>query len=600
MTTFEPTGISVIDDPTTRSTDIRPAVIRDSIRIVNDSGVLGLLNSWRTEDGADPASKPGAKAAISDEAILALLVSAALLKEPLTVENIAGMLTQGRLKRKSQESLDIDMRKRRSESAWYQQCWRAMHRVLAPMDPYPETRRLTLTKAEFDEILAREDSSEVERKRARLAEFSDALMQTTVNLIPVAFLKRWKGDTAVDATLAPVLGQRGTTASSEWVSSDPRASWYVRDGDHDGAKLLGDASSKPATRRKASSKYKRKHSKVVWGYELTTVVMTADTSPDAGRFPLLIGGVRLHKPGHDPAGEALGVYRSLHRAGYEPGIIVGDRLYGGSPDPAKWQVPLRRMGYRLVHDYTINQLGVQRSFGGMIQVEGDWYSPSMPEALINATREYRAGEICKQDYLLRIEQRKFYRFQPKGKLSEDGYQRFMCPATGPNATLRCPLKEFVRTRAARHGTRVVPESEVPSMELPVCMQDSITVPVTEGIKLAVDIPYGTPEWYAAYTRPRQTVESWNGHLKSGTYANINDPHRRAMRGFAAQFVLLTAMVAAANILKLAAWLKNHDDDAVVDPTPKKRRRDEAWGRRTTRNPAALTTPPPVESSDDLE
>jgi hypothetical protein len=60
---------------------------------------------------------------------------------------------------------------------------------------------------------------------------------------------------------------------------------------------------------------------------------------------------------------------------------------------ANFQLPVRALGYKPVLDYKIDQLGVQTSFGGMLQIEGAWYCPSMPEVLVSATADLRGGRI---------------------------------------------------------------------------------------------------------------------------------------------------------------------------------------------------------------
>ena len=56
-------------------------------------------------------------------------------------------------------------------------------------------------------------------------------------------------------------------------------------------------------------------------------------------------------------------------------------------------MPARSLGYQLVPDYRIDQLGLQGTHQGMILVDDSFYCPAMSEALINATKDFRDGKI---------------------------------------------------------------------------------------------------------------------------------------------------------------------------------------------------------------
>ena len=49
----------------------------------------------------------------------------------------------------------------------------------------------------------------------------------------------------------------------------------------------------------------------------------------------------------------------------------------------------------------------------MIQVDGTWYCPAMPESLINATLDFRKGRSTRATYEARIEERRNYQMRPK-------------------------------------------------------------------------------------------------------------------------------------------------------------------------------------------
>jgi len=49
------------------------------------------------------------------------------------------------------------------------------------------------------------------------------------------------------------------------------------------------------------------------------------------------------------------------------------------------------MGYRIVMDYKQNDLGRQANSGGAVLVDGCFYCPALPELLVSATGDQRAG-----------------------------------------------------------------------------------------------------------------------------------------------------------------------------------------------------------------
>lgn len=114
-------------------------------------------------------------------------------------------------------------------------------------------------------------------------------------------------------------------------------------------------------------------------------------------------------------------------AGIQTRLSCRDRAYNNS-EPAKWQLPIRAMGYKPVYDYRADQLGKQDGSQGAILVGGRWYCPSMPEPLISATIDLHAERIDRQTWVRLIAARRGYRLIPKQNADADGYPRVMCPA----------------------------------------------------------------------------------------------------------------------------------------------------------------------------
>ncbi len=376
----------------------------------------------------------------------------------------------------------------------------------------------------------------------------------------------------IDATVVPVFGKRGTSKRSERVPIDPDAGWYVREGDH----------------RDGEDK---KYRKSAWGYEATLVTMVTNDPAENALFPRLILAIGFGKPGVDIAGHGSRTLNSIAKRGHPAGLAVADRAYLPSSKPEDLQLPLRALGYGLVFDYKESQLGITASYEGAIQVEGAWYCPQMPTPLIEATIDFRAKEsIDIETYAKRIEQRRRYLLRPKAKPDHDGYTPMMCPAAGASATVACPLKRQTKDRFGLTHLAAVPVS--PSK---ICTnRSSVSFPPTAGAKYAQTLPYGSPEWHAMYASARNTIEGFNGYVKDANYGALDQPGRRRMVGYSAQYLLATLSVAAANVRKVHTFLAEEERrQPLTAPVRRPRRRDRLADCVHATNATAKGNDPPV-------
>ena len=77
--------------------------------------------------------------------------------------------------------------------------------------------------------------------------------------------------------------------------------------------------------------------------------------------------------------------------------------------------------------------------GGVIEVEGGLYFPSLPDTLVEATADFRAEHIDLPTYRARINNRAIYQMRVHDTLA-DGRVRLDCPAAGACPKAICPLK----------------------------------------------------------------------------------------------------------------------------------------------------------------
>ena len=375
----------------------------------------------------------------------------------------------------------------------------------------------------------------------------------------------------------PYIRKRGTRPVKgrkpeiELHSVDPDAGFYVRQADE------RDAGVDATTGR----------DKIAWGYEATFAVSGAATPDEDGLFPnVIVGMTVLDQPGRSVGRHGAQVLASLAARGYLAGFLAADRAFS-SAKAEEFQLPALALGYRPVYDYKIDQLGVQDEADGFLQIEGDWYWPSIPESLREATRDYRNHVIDEDTYRQRLTERWKYAARPKGKPDAEGHVRLQCPAAGSWPMARCPLKPVSMTRDTLGRLDIPVAGDLAAAPPKSCTQQSVTVPPTAGAKFRQQLVFENPEWKFAYNSLRNTNEGMNGYVKDPAQEALDDPGRRRIHGVAAQSLFVALLVVAANVRKIRSFLAAR----AVERSGKSRRPRR---RRTTpithwRPPAATAT-----------
>jgi hypothetical protein len=226
--------------------------------------------------------------------------------------------------------------------------------------------------------------------------------------------------------------------------------------------------------------------------------------------------------------------------------------------------------------YKITQLGVGGEYEGFLLIEGDFYCPSIPEVLINATKDWRERSIDDATYHKRLQERWKYRARRKARPNEQGDVRLQCPAAGNSPCARCPLKVASMTSKTRVKLRIHPKVRVEEAPPPCCTQQSITVPITAGTRYRQDRLYGSEEWRSLFQPGRSQNEGFNGYLKDGAFSALGATHRRRVRGRAAQSLIVALGVLASNVRRIESFLHEAAKVASRAAEPKRRR-----SRRTT-------------------
>jgi hypothetical protein len=532
--------------------DVMPArpladtAVRRAMALVDDMDVLEVIASWRSEERRGPGGRPET---FPMGALLAAMVLCVTTGQPLLVTTICDVL-YNQISPALRLELGIQARSgpvdRKGRLARYRNVRTRLHGLLGLMDPSPFPKNERLEPDDFADAvtlrLASRSEADLDVHRDRLTWFVNQVLEASFRMLPRDLRHQWKGSVAVDATVVPAYARAETRARAKKGkkgavvrhSSDPDAAWYHRDPDH----------RDETAARKAS----------VWGYELS-IAVTGNDDPDTEPVipSLVLGMALLHQPSVTPGQNAVVALSSIHARGHPSGWLAADRAYTNSV-AEKFQLPVRALGYRPVLDYMVTQLGVQNSYEGMLQVEGAWYCPSMPQALIDATIDFRNQKIDEATYRARLAERSTYRILSRARSDAEGHARVRCPASNPAPVMRCALKPVSVSIKTQGRGRVVVPADVAAHPPLICAQQSLTVPPEAEGKLSQNLLYGSDEWHAHYSTLRNSIEGFNGFVKDGAHEALDDPERRRVRGVAAQSVFTAFLLFGANLRKIATFL----------------------------------------------
>ncbi len=554
------------EPPESRRGYLSDRVVRGAAALVDGSGLVAQWDAWYRDDHPDWQTRGGRPGTVDVRPVLVVLVALAVSGEPPLVSRVAEALDR-RLHTPARDLLGLPRaRETVTVAAFYHRVYRRIQWMLNIVEPYPKPgRRVTRTEREI--LLANLDPQKVARRVKRVQHVTTALLEASARLVPHDVRARWNGNVCIDATLVRTWGKRGhpkpkpnEDSSDDKMSPETVAGWYVRQD--------------PTTNRNES----------YFGYEAHLAVMTASDPGQPADFPLLVLAMTVDKPAQNIGENATTLLQSLNERGYPAGTLAADRAYLPGAKPEKLQLPARAYGYTLCSDYRDDQLGIQAEYGGAILVEGNWYCPSMPQPLIDATKDRRERTITPEVYAARIAQRARYALRPKHAPTPDGNTAWMCPARGPGATATCPLAQptgspvnlgLPTTRTRIHNPPADPDAcctNSTSITIPVAPRTAANSNIA---KYFQDLRYKSPEWQAVYGTLRNTIEGFNGFTKSGTEENTEEPARRRVRGYAFQTMSVAILIVASNIRKIDAWLNRQDDQTEPEPTTPPRRRRNA-------------------------
>jgi len=502
---------------------VEDEVVEFATEVIEACGEAGRLEASLVHSTGRPRS-------LKVKAILVALLVLAMDGRPLQLTEVTRLL-YSRLSAGSKERLGIcgQAGSHRGVLARYRCVRYLFHRMLEEMDPSLEHKNRVMPVGELVAKRRRLTVAEVERRRRALESFVNSLLEASCQVLGEEELSGYDGSVGLDATVVP-LYSRGPSRRSSTCASDPDGGWYVRDGDH----------------RDEEDHKGRKRSKVAWALEATIATM-ARRPGAAPRHPNLAVGLIMARPGENPGGVGVRALASLAERGYKPGFLGADRGFTQTL-PEHFHLPVRAIGYRIVMDYKGQDLGRQANSGGAVLVDGCFYCPAMPEALVSASGDHRAGTIDEATFTARVKARASYRLVRKSGPDDDGYERYSCPAVGGHPHVVCPLRP-----TSSRAVGKIPVLSAPLEPPKVCTQQTITIAPDVGARHRQELAFGTEEWARVYATCRNTIEGWNGYVKDAAHEDLAAPSRRRVRGIAAQSVFCTFLLMAANIRKIRAY-----------------------------------------------
>jgi hypothetical protein len=472
--------------------------------------------------------RTGRRRTIPLRALLVALLLLALDDRPLHLK-AATKLLFGQLPARFRHRLGIvgEASTRTAFLARYRQVRYLFHLVLSVMDPSVELKNRVMG---HDAAIARRKQlteAEIAERRARLEAVVAKLVQASLEVLSEKEMEGYDGSVGLDATPVP-LYSRGPSKGSATSASDPDGAWYVREGDH----------------REVEGPAGRKIRKIHWALEATIAVMGRPPG-SVPAYPTLILGIVLGRPGADPGGTGVRLLTSVRHRGYKAGYLGADRGYTQAL-PEHFHLPVRALGYSLVMDYKAGALGVQANSQGAVMVEGAFFCPAMPTALVGASADHRAGLIDEETRRAHLEARSAWRLVRKEGPDDDGYERLCCPAIGEYPRLCCPL------RPSHKGLGKIPVLCPPASPPKLCCQSAVTIAPDVGARFRQNLAFGTEKWARTYAAYRNTIEGLNGFMKDSAHEAMAAPDRRRVRGIAAQSLFCGILAMAANIRKIAA------------------------------------------------
>lgn len=587
---------------------IPTATVRKALERVRTSGVINLLDTWRTTD-RDPGLLGGRPSLLSDEAVLTGLLLLADEKASLHLTLLSDLF-QSRLKRKARALLGVQDKSTNyatnthEAKRWYANTARAYQRIIAVVDPFPQERRRGKDFSEIAQILTDHDSEREGTYRKRLNTFTNAFIAMTFGEQPEHLQELSDQlDISFDQTYlqAPTKKRYWAQYLESYIADEKSKplQGHRSPGPVDAFvghhTVSGERKDYRRGEQTKDTKFKmEKNSVNKWGWVANFAVRVDSESPTRRRTPGIIVAATVSIPATEVAEEAVELMRLSNQLGLNPGLADADKQYWANSVTERLHDPAFALGWTPSTDYRVDRLAPSGEEHGAKFLEGNAYCPSTPEGLLVSTKQYFDGEIDKDTFRERKGELHHFKLHVKER-KPNGKTMLRCPALGPSPTVTCPLRELARN-APDKPRPAVDEADLHPADMldDICKKHSATFDLEEGKRHFQGFDYGTKEWETFHQHARNSIESINAQIKRGGEHDLESSSRRRVRGPAAAQVMMTMVITAFNLDKIAAFI--HDrlhEEATGGPKPKRlRARDSKWHNPYTDTYPLGVTPPP--------
>jgi hypothetical protein len=290
------------------------------------------------------------------------------------------------------------------------------------------------------------------------------------------------------------------------------------------------------------TKGKKGEKKAFFGYDLTAAV----TVPEEGGpdVPRVIKAIRFRPATYKTTAMALACATDVAAKQGSLGDVLVDREYTQSKHGRDFLLPVRALGGEPVFGLKMNQVGVSGHVRGAVIIDGQPFSPSLPQSLrvIHRplpTETYALNPNALKKYEDQIAARSIYALVPHGVRQPNKAQVYQCPAAA--GKLICPLVASSRLLAL--GT--MPAANPPRAALlhSVCDSKFRTFSAAE-LPLSQRHLHGSTAWRKSYAR-RNEVERLFSNTKDQTSENLRHGSIR-VRGIVKMGLLVALSLASTN------------------------------------------------------
>ncbi|MEV7631209.1 hypothetical protein AB0N64_02245 [Microbacterium sp. NPDC089318] len=345
---------------------IPTATLEEALALIDASGVVRLLAEWANEDGR--SARP---ATLTSRQVLAVWIALGLAQKELTVSNATSVLCE-HLTPARRRALDLPDA---FSSLVPEQVTRAVERVTRRLtdtiDAYPSySRGRRLTKSEWERLGKErgERCAELEERRARFVVFANRLLEAQHKTAGVA---------DSEAAVSVVVDSCFRAAGARGIS---RRRFRALDAE-------GRVSAEPDAGFAACGATAGEPGQAPYGWEDELAVLIPNDPDQRRSVPNIVIGINPHRPHEGFAAAAAEMLQDIAARPAGLDHVVVDRAYMATR-PAPFRTSLADLGAKLVADYPVTRLGVQRKSDTGLLIDGTWYAPTLPARLQTAGQNF--------------------------------------------------------------------------------------------------------------------------------------------------------------------------------------------------------------------